>query len=51
MGCQIIVETRHLYQTINVSVEEPLDAIPSAICIEDDPIDLFTILDDSIPYN
>ena len=36
-------------QTINVSVEEPFDAIPFAICIEDDPIDLFTILDDSIP--
>ncbi|WP_374402138.1 gliding motility-associated C-terminal domain-containing protein, partial [Flavobacterium sp.] len=36
-------------QTLNVSVEEPFDAIPYAICIEDDPIDLFTILDDSIP--
>ena len=36
-------------QTINVSVEEPFDAIPFAICIEENPIDLFTILDDSIP--
>ena len=36
-------------QTINVSVNEPFDAIPYAICIEEDPIDLFTILDDSIP--
>ena len=36
-------------QTINVSVEEPFDAIPFAICIGDEPINLFTILDDSIP--
>ncbi|WP_333809792.1 gliding motility-associated C-terminal domain-containing protein, partial [Flavobacterium sp.] len=38
-------------QTINVSVEEPFDAIPFAICIEEEPIDLFTILDNSIPTN
>ena len=36
-------------QTINVSVEKTSDAIPFAICIEENPIDLFTILDDSIP--
>ncbi|UGS24801.1 T9SS type B sorting domain-containing protein [Flavobacterium channae] len=36
-------------QTINVRVDEPFDAIPYAICVEEDPIDLFTILDDSIP--
>ena len=36
-------------QTINVSVERTSEAIPFAICIEENPIDLFTILDDSIP--
>ena len=36
-------------QTLNISVEEPFNAIPFAICIEDNPIDLFTILDNSIP--
>jgi gliding motility-associated-like protein len=36
-------------QTINVIIDEPFDAIPYAICIEENPIDLFTILDDSIP--
>ena len=38
-------------QTINVVIDEPFDAIPYAICIEENPIDLFTILDDSIPTN
>ena len=36
-------------QIVNVTVENPFEAITYAICIEEDPIDLFTILDDSIP--
>ena len=38
-------------QTINVNVEEPFDAIPYAICTQDEPINLFTILGNSIPTN
>ena len=38
-------------QIINVTVEDPFDAIPYAICTEEEPINLFTILDDSIPTN
>ena len=38
-------------QKINVNIDEPFDAIPYSICIEDEPIDLFTILDNSIPTN
>ena len=36
-------------QTINVTVEDPFDAIPFGICTQDEPIDLFTILGSSIP--
>ena len=36
-------------QIINVTVEDPFDAIAYSICIEEAPIDLFTILGDSIP--
>ena len=36
-------------QIVNVTVENPFEAITYAICIEEDPIDLFTILDVSIP--
>ncbi len=38
-------------QTINVGVPEPFDAIPYAICTEEQPIDLFTILGEQIPTN
>ena len=38
-------------QTINVSVPEPFDAIPYSICTGDQPLDLFTILGESIPTN
>lgn len=38
-------------QTINVSVPEPFDAIPFSLCIDDEPINLFTILGESIPTN
>ena len=38
-------------QTINVSVDEPFDAIPFSVCSIEDPIDLFTILGAEIPTN
>ena len=38
-------------QTINVSVDEPFDAIPFSVCSIEDPIDLFTILGAQIPTN
>ena len=38
-------------QTVNVSIPEPFDAIPYSMCVEDEPIDLFTILGESIPTN
>jgi gliding motility-associated-like protein len=38
-------------QTINVSVEDPFNIIPFRICTQEEPIDLFTILDDSVPTN
>ena len=38
-------------QTINVTVDDPFDAIPYGICTQEEPIDLFSILDDSIPTN
>ena len=38
-------------QTINVTVEDPFDAIPYSICTQEEAIDLFTILGSSIPTN
>jgi gliding motility-associated-like protein len=38
-------------QTINVTVSQPFDAIPYNICTEEKPIDLFSILGESIPTN
>ena len=38
-------------QTINVSVDDPFDAIPYGICTQENPINLFTILGSSIPTN
>jgi gliding motility-associated-like protein len=37
-------------QTINVSVNEPFDAIPYRIC-KNETIDLFTLLDNNLPTN
>ncbi|WP_430400636.1 gliding motility-associated C-terminal domain-containing protein [Flavobacterium sp.] len=38
-------------QTINVTVDDPFDAIPFGICTKEEPINLFTILGSSIPTN
>ncbi|WP_320814687.1 gliding motility-associated C-terminal domain-containing protein [Flavobacterium sp.] len=38
-------------QTINVTVDDPFDAIPYGICTQENSIDLFTILGSSIPTN
>ena len=40
----------NFYQTINVSVNEPFDAIPYRICLNE-TIDLFTLLDSNLPTN
>ena len=38
-------------QTINITNEIPAELIPYSICVDDEPLDLFTILDNSIPTN
>lgn len=38
-------------QTIHVNVDQPFNAIPYSICTDEEPINLFTILDGSLPTN